>query len=277
MGQSSGQAGAARSVSQLKQFEKCPQAWYRARVLRAWQRPAAWLPQGSAVHGAIEWYERTNRTGTIEEMLIVFARLYAEEVAGYTKITPNFEWWQASGRYDGKKDIPRRYLKGVEQCKAYVEYYRAYPQEVIWVAPDGTPGIELSFNIDLEGVPVRGFIDAVITRPVGIWEGDTEAVVRDAKTGNDPGDDFQLAVYALALRMQYGLDVTKGDYWMGRSGKPTATYDLTDWDYERVAAKFLELEAGIQAGLETGEFPAYPDPDKCRFCDVGYGCPYSEA
>lgn len=273
MGQSSGQAGAARSVSQLKQFEKCPQAWYRARVLRAWQKPAAWLPQGSAVHGAIEWYERTNRTGSLEEMLIVFAKLYAEEVASYTKITPNFEWWQASGRYTADIDLPRRYKKGVEQCKAYIDYYNRVPNEVIWIAPDGTPGIELSFEIDLEGVPVRGFIDAVISRPKGIWEGETEPIVRDAKTGNDPGDDFQLAVYALALRMQYGLDVWLGDYWMGRSGKPTAAYDLRDWPAERLIAKFHELEAAIV----SGDFPALPDPDKCKFCDVGYGCPYSEA
>lgn len=262
----SGERGAPRSVSQLKQFEKCPQSWFRARVLRTWQRPAPWLPQGSAVHGAVEWWERGGRSAPLEDVQAVFSRLYAEEIRGYTRATPNFEWWFRSGPYDGKRDIPRRYAIGMEQCAKYLAYYARFPEQVIWITPDGTPGIELAFDMDLAGVPVRGFIDAVI------WDGE-KLIVRDNKTGNDPGDDFQLGVYGLAIRKEYGVEAWTGDYWMAKPGKATWPFDLHDWPEDRVTEKFLELEEAIA----SGDFTAKPSPDKCRFCDVSYGCAYSEA
>jgi putative RecB family exonuclease len=260
--------GAPRSVSQLKQFEKCPQAWYRARVLRVWQRPAAWLPHGSAVHGAVEWWERTGRTASLEDVQAVFSRLYAEEIKSYTRLTPNFEWWFKSGRYDGAKDIPRRHEIGKDQVRKYLAYYAKFPQQVIWIAEDGTPGIEIAFDIDLDGIPVRGFIDAVI------WDEDQEKIiVRDNKTGKDPGDDFQLGVYGLALRMIHRVAAWTGDYWMAKPGKATWPFDLHDWPEDRVTEKFVELEDAIA----RGDFTAKPSPKNCLFCDVSYGCEFSQA
>src|SRR6516164_8393805 len=87
----------------------------------------------------------------------------------------------------------------------------------------GTPGIELGFDIDLDGVLIRGFIDAIVVRY--LEDGTRELVVRDHKTGNNPGDDFQLGVYSVALAEQFGSMATGGDYWMGRSGKPTYPFD----------------------------------------------------
>lgn len=256
-----------RSVSQLKQYERCPHAYYLARIKREWQRPAAWLPQGSAVHAAIEAWERSGRTISLEAAQAVFTEEYAREVAQYTRITPNFAWWFKSGPYDAKRDLPRRYQIGKEQVAKYIAYATRAEHEVIWIAPDGTPGIELEFDIDLDGVLVRGYIDAIIER-----EG--ELRVRDHKTGNQPGDDFQLAVYALAVADSYGVAApVVGDYWMGRSGKPTYPFDLRDWTRDAVTEKFHELEANIQAG----RFDPEPDPDKCRFCDVSYACEFSQA
>lgn len=255
-----------RSVSQIKQYERCPHSYYLARVEKAWQRPAAWLPQGSAVHSAAEAYERSGRQMSLEDAQDEFRAAYSYEVAGYTAITPNFDWWFASGPYRGEQDIERRYLIGLEQVEKYLRWYDGHPNEVIWIAPDGKPGIELSFDIDLDGVLVRGFIDAIIAK-------NGELVVRDNKTGNHPGDDFQLAVYAVALGEQYAIPpISLGDYWMGRSGKPTYPFDLTDWTRERVAAKFRELEENIRAE----RFDPLPDADKCRFCDVSYSCEYRE-
>jgi putative RecB family exonuclease len=131
----------------------------------------------------------------------------------------------------------------------------------------GTPGIELGFDIDLDGVLIRGFIDAIIQ--VG-----NEVIVRDNKTGNQPGDDFQLGVYGVAISEQYCIETPeRGDYWMGRSGKPTYPYDLTEWNRESVAEKFHELEENIQAE----RFDAHPDPDTCKFCDVSYSCSFAMA
>lgn len=250
------------SVSQYKQYERCPYSWYLSRVQKAWQRPAAWLPQGSAVHEAGEAWERSGRTMTLEEMQSVYTESYDNHVNTYCDITPNLEWWFWSGPYNGELDINRRYDLGLEQCGRMINWYEKHPDEVVWIAPDGTPGIEIGFDIDLDGIEIRGFIDLVL-----------QDSVRDNKTGNKPGDDFQLGVYAVALKEQYGLEVQQGDYWMGRTGKPTKPYDLTDWTRETVRDKFVELRDNINAE----RFQADPEPSKCRFCDVSYSCQYSQA
>lgn len=261
-----------RSVSQLKTYERCPYAYKLSRIDKVWSRPAAWLAQGSAVHEAAEAYERSGRQLTVEETQDVFRESYAKHIAEACEITPNFEYWFKSGPYAGEADIERRYTIGLDQVVKYIDWYESHPEEVIWVAHDGTPGIEIGFDIDLDGVLVRGFIDAVIQRPCPVNPDAVEIIVRDNKTGNSPGDDFQLGVYGVALAKEYGIDPPHmGDYWMGRSGKPTYPFRISEWTESRVASMFHELEDNIQAG----RFDPDPDPKKCNFCDVSASCDYA--
>ena len=253
-----------RSVSQLKLYERCPRAYKLSRLDQVWQRPAAWLAQGSAVHEAAEAHERSGRTLTVEQAQDVFTDSYAKHINEAAEVTPDFRAWFRSGPYAGEADIERRYGIGMEQVTRYINWYEQHPHEVIWVAPDGTPGIELGFDIDLDGVLVRGFIDAII-----LDEETGDVIVRDNKTGNHPGDDFQLGVYAVAVAETYGVDrPLLGDYWMGKSGKPTLPFDISVWTRDRVAKAFRELEDNIQAG----RFDPQPEPSKCRFCDVAWAC-----
>jgi putative RecB family exonuclease len=254
-----------RSVSQLKLYERCPHAYRLSKIDKVWKRPAAWLAQGSAVHEAGEVWEKSGRTLTLEEAQDVFRESYARHVNEACVETPDFTQWFASGPYHGQLDIERRFDIGLDQVAKLLAWYDSHPQEVIWIAPDGTPGIELDFDIDLDGVLVRGYIDAII-KDAG------ELVVRDLKTGNHPGDDFQLAVYAVAVGVKYGIDPPLvGDYWMGKSGKATELFDLSLWTRERVSERFRWLEDNIQAG----NFEADPEPSKCRFCDVSWACDYA--
>ena len=256
-----------RSVSQYNQYEKCPYSYKLDRIDKVWSRPAAWLAQGSAVHVAGEMYERSGREMTLAEMEDIFRESYAEEITKYTEETPNFEYWFRSGPYGGERDIERRYGIGLEQCGKYKTWYDKHPNEVIWISEDGTPGIEIGFDVDLDGVPVRGYIDAVI-----LDEETGEITVRDNKTGNTPGDDFQLGTYKVALEIEYGLEgIEHGDYWMGRSGKPTYPYKIGEWTKERITEEFHKLEENIQAG----RFEAKPEASKCMFCSVNTSCEFS--
>ena len=271
-----------RSVSQLKQYERCPYSYKLARIDKVWQRPAAWLPQGSAVHTVAEHYEKRKLDGnpmTLEEAQELFREEYVKEVSQYTHITPNFQFWSRSGPYGGQEDIERRYHVGLEQVERLMGWYENHPDEVIWIAPDGTPGIELSFEMDLDGIVIRGFIDAVLD--LG-FELECEAgyfrpqvKVRDYKTGLDPGDDFQLGVYGVALEEMYDVGAFEGDYWMaGKKGKKavaTDPYCLAEWTREKVSAKFQELERKIDAEM----FEPDPDSKKCMFCDVSAACAFA--
>lgn len=258
-----------RSVSQINQFTRCPMAYKLSRIDKVWARPAAWLPQGTAFHAVAEEFERRfdgSLPLDLAEAQEMFKHEYAKEIGRYTADTPNFEWWFWSGPYCGERDVERRYEIGLEQVEKFVTWRTTVGQE-IWVTPDGKPAIELAFKIELDGILVRGFIDAVIVLPGGSLR------VRDYKTGSSPGDDFQLGVYALAVELMYGVRPLTGDYFMagkkGQPAKPTAPYDLSHWTREAVTARFHEVEAEIQAG----EFEARPEPSKCGFCDVNYHCP----
>ena len=298
-----------RSVSQVNSFTKCPMAYKLERIDKKWPRPAAWLPQGSAFHTVAEHVELRQAAGDpmpLEEAKAMFSVEYSKEISRYTEETPNFNFWFWSGPYDGETDVKRRHDIGQEQVEKFYAWREAEGQE-LWVAPpiyddrcvpfdpergpealiyDGEksgihvtdckcepakPAIELAFVFDLDTrlgpIRVRGFIDAVVVGPDG------KPRVRDYKTGNSPGDDFQLGVYALAVLIKYGVRIDCGDYYMagkkGIKGRPTKPYDLREWTLEAVTEQFVEVEEGIIAG----EFPPKPEADKCAFCSVNLSCP----
>lgn len=251
-----------RSVSQRNTFNQCAYRYKLERLDKVWQRPAAWLSQGTAVHAAYEAWERSGRTMTLEQMQDVFAEEYVKSISEQADVTPNLEYWFASGPYKGPVDIERRFGIGMEQCEKLIRWYNAHPEEKIWVTPDGTPAIELPFEVTLNGVLVRGYIDAIVEMPDG------RLVVRDLKTGNMPGDEFQLATYAVAMKEMYGVDIHQGDYLMGKTGKPTIPYEL---DGVEVAEEFEKMDNAVKAG----EFIADPEASKCRFCSVATSCEFA--
>ena len=245
-----------RSVSQLSQYERCPRAFYLNRIAKVWRRPAAWLPQGTAFHEVAEKIE-LGEINDLETAVETFKAVYAEHVEALTEITPNFDWWFASGPYKGERDIERRWNIGVQQVERYWEYRGKHPAE----RPiEGL--VEYKFSIDLDGIEVKGAIDQVYTGPSGLPR------IRDLKTGKKPGDSFQLGVYALAVADLDKGHPELGDYWMAQTGKPTMLLDLTEWDRDRVTEIFHTTEDRIR----KGDFPAKPEKDKCNFCDVANSC-----
>lgn len=258
----------ARSYSQLSQYKQCPWQYYLRRVRNVWQRPAAWLPQGTAVHTAAEAWEKSGRAMDLEATLDVYRESFAKQATAMCVDTPNLDWWFSSGPYHGELDLERRFALGEQQVARYLDYYEeTAPNEVIWITEDGTPAIELGFNTVLPGgVKVRGYIDQVIQMPAG------EIRPRDIKTGNKPGDELQLATYGAVLTVEHGVTVVQGDYWMGRNGKPTVPYSLREWSVDRVGEAYLEMDQAVKAE----RFDPDPEPSKCRFCPAQLDCSYSD-
>jgi putative RecB family exonuclease len=263
---SSGIYDRPRSVSQVKEYAQCPHRFQLHRVEHAWERPAAWFPQGNAVHEAAEAWERSGRQMSLEDAQDAFRDSYVKHVSELCEETPNLDWWFSSGPYNGEADLERRFGLGLAQVERYLDYYTELaPREVIWITPDGTPAIELPFEMELDGVKVRGVIDQMIEMPLG------EIRVRDIKTGNSPGDDLQLGTYKVAEEQEHGVTIRRGDYWMGRNGKPTVPYNIEEWTKEKVTEVFKETDEGIKAG----DFFPDPEPSKCRFCTVAHACVYA--
>lgn len=251
-----------RSVSQLKEYNECPYRYYLHRVKKVWQKPAAWLPQGLAVHEAAEAWEKSDRTMPLDDVLATYSESYDKHTNRLCAETPNLHYWFWSGPYNGEKDIERRYGLGMEQTAKYLTWYEGKGKdEVPWVTPEGELAVELEFEMQLGSVDIRGIIDFV----------DSKGRPRDNKTGRKPGDPVQLGVYALYLEIKYGIPITVGDFWMGRSGKPTIPYDLREWTKDRLTDMFGELDENVKAE----RFDPDPEPEKCRFCSVQADCEFA--
>lgn len=264
-----GESKPYRSVSQINTYKKCPYRYYLERVEKVWQRPAAWAPQGTALHFAVEMWEKGGRQDTLAQMETWFLESYSEEINKLSAETPNLNFWFPSGPYKGMIDVVRRRDLGLDQVKTYYEY-RTDPNssgfyDSIW-SEGGTEFVEWGFEGLLGNVPVRGFVDQVEV----IGDGHELRVV-DVKSGKDPGDARQLKVYQIMVRRETGMAVPKGAYWMGKNGK-LVEFELDAYPDSMVVEEFEEVDALIHAG----EFDAKPEPKQCMFCSVANSCSFKE-
>lgn len=256
-----------RSVSQHNTFHRCAWSYKLQRIDKVWQRPASWLSQGLGVHVAMEEWEKSDRTLTTQELVRVYQEEFIRSVNEQAEETPNFDCWFGSGPYSGPVDIERRFEIGEQQLLTLVQYSLDHPDTRVWTTPDGDKALELEFEVELGGVKVKGFIDQIVERSDG------ELVVRDIKTGSKPGDAFQLATYSEAVRILHGVAPRYGDYFMGKTGKPTKPIPITDEDRAAVHDSFRELEELIQAG----DFQPNPSRSTCTMCSVKTSCEFAVA
>jgi putative RecB family exonuclease len=254
-----------RSVSQLTSFRECGYRFFLERVERVRQRPAAWFPQGTAVHRAAELWELTGRKMGLEEAQAVFSVAYEAEVGKYTAVTPRFDHWFASGPYGGAEDVERRYGIGLDQVAKYIAFYtegKGADERPIRIGDE--PAIELAFETVIGDVPVRGYIDAVMTSPR------RGTVVRDNKTGAKPGKPLQLKVYDIALRQEYDVHADTGDFWMGKTGQTTRSpVKLAEIDDDEVASDFASMDEAVK----REQFDPKPGA-ACERCSVAHACPF---
>ena len=252
-----------RSASQYDKMQKCPYEYYLTYVEEAWRKPAAWLAQGTAVHVAAEWWERSGRRGSLAAAQEVYTESYDKEIGKLCEDTPNFDHWFGSGwRYPAVEDIPRRYGLGLEMVDRYLDWYQEHPEQKPWVTDNGELAVELEFEVTLGTVPVRGMIDMVL-----------KDRVRDNKTGRKPGNVFQLVTYKTALEVAYGHKVNRGDFWMGRTGRPGISHKLSEWSIERVTDEYGKLDEDIRAE----RFDPNPSEDNCGMCSVRDSCQFGQA
>lgn len=217
------------------------------------------------MHKAMEEWERSGRTLGLETLRGIYIEEFQRSIDDQARHTPNFSVWFGSGPYGPEEDITRRFGLGWEQTKGLIQWSLNHPEVKIWETPDGDPAIELEFFVELGGVTVKGYIDQIVETPKGL-------VVRDIKTGAKPGDAFQLAVYAEAMKQLHGVDINRGDYFMGKTMKPTRLIPITPEERARTHEEFKWLETQIT----EQNFEAKPSRQNCQMCDVASSCQYKE-
>ncbi|MFF4529246.1 PD-(D/E)XK nuclease family protein [Streptomyces sp. NPDC001407] len=247
------------SVSQHTTLAQCSEAHRLARVEKVPQREAAWFHHGTAVHSAIEEYERSGRSMDVEAAVGVFERSYDALVEEAQARQPDYGMWMAGGRTKPQTDIRNRRKAGADQVRSYLDWAED-DDSSIWTTPDGQKALELPFDIDLYGVRVKGFIDQVVEDPyLGL-------VVRDIKTGTTKAV-IQLATYRVALEMTYGVKVNWGDWWLGKTGTTTKPVDLRPF-----TARWLATQYEATTAIRDNDLWSANPGSHCFACTVKDSC-----
>lgn len=241
-----------RSWSQLSSYEQCPKAFYLERIVGAWQKPAAWFSTGTAVHRAIELWERDGLD--IDAAEKVAQEAYRDDVNERLADTPNPYSWAASGRYNGSVDIPRRY----GQLRQHLVNYAALA--------DGRPPLvesEMEVHADMDGVTVVGFVDQV-----------REGEIVDLKAGSTvPKVADQMKVYAIAIEQAGGPVIEKAAFIMtAPTVNKVIEHDLMLISTESLMVRFRTMDDAVKAG----DFDPTPG-DQCRRCSVWSSCAEGKA
>lgn len=257
-----------RSVSQLTEYIQCSEKFRLNRIVRPRvpKRPAPWLTMGIAIHEALEKREaKEHDNDLMSDYIEAFDRTQQEHL----EQQPDPTLWINPFRGKTLMQALASYReRGEGQINKFLEWIndpqRAYGTfNIMRDSDDGSPWVEVPFDIDLGGIRVVGFIDRVEEggEPVDIKSGD--------KKNNK---DLQLGVYKVALEKQFGLNPTVGQFFMTKvDGRSVFGYtefvDLTRYTEEYVTDLFLAAERGIQNEVFL------PSPgDFCGICDVSEFC-----
>ncbi len=237
--------GRTLSHSSISLYKTCPQKWKFRYIDKIPEAPKSFFSFGKSVHTGLEFlFERGKQTvPSLEEILSHYKTTWIRE--GYETVAQE-RWFYQEGE---------RILKG---------FYAKHHQDFSRVLE-----IELKFTIDVEGVPVMGYIDRVDLLPSG------NVAIIDYKTGK-PFDkarvrqDPQLTLYQIAVQQALGKKVESLTLYHLNSLTP-----LTVPVHSAVMEKNYRTSVIETAkGITEEKFEAKPDPQgHCKWCDYAQVCP----
>ncbi len=197
----------------------------------------------------------------------LFSSHFEQELIETAEEHPDTGSWSVAGKRRSKKhpegeDITWWRNQGPGMVQNYIDWRQRSGWRP-WVTPDGQLAIELDIEVDVEGTPLKMFVDSVmVSQPAG------QLVIVDNKTGSrTPDSDLQLGVYRLGIYKKYGIDVKLGAYWMARSGELTEVFDLTRLQPRMLESWFVKLQQAVDADL----FIPHPT-NMCRACGMRDYC-----
>ena len=155
--------------------------------------------------------------------------------------------WRVGGR--SSKANPDKENKvwwdenGLKMFEDFVQSFNNNKWKV-WIASDGTPGIEMKFDLMFGDVRIVAYADLILENEDG------SLTVVDLKTGSyTPDSAMQLGVYASCVEMRYGIRPAHGAYYKAREAilEPSPGLDL--WSIAVLTELFTQFERGIQAEI----------------------------
>lgn len=249
-----------RSVSQLKSYTRCGEAYRLEKVEEIPSKPGAWTVLGTGFHRAYQRWELAARSG--QHLWELFPEEYDAAVEEAAAVVPLDEWFVRPRVLAVKTDIDYYREAGVKQAQFYEDHCRLSDWK-LWNPEDGELMLEYAFDITLGGTRIRGEIDSVLEWPDGTL------TIRDLKTGKLKKDSRQLGIYRTAIQKILGVDIQWGEYFYTKMGlaRSGGWIDLTRYTEDYVGDVLGQLDQAINEGIFL------PNPgDQCEMCGVRQHC-----
>lgn len=194
-----------------------------------------------------------------------FANAFHGEIAETGELDTSL--WRAGGRvsktWPNKENYAWWKAHGPTQVTNWISWREVNPNLIVWVAPDGEPAIELAITCMIGDVPVRMVIDRVFVN-----EATGELVIVDLKTGSrTPDSDLQLGFYKVGILKHFGVEVTRGAYWMSRKGELTEPVDLSRYSEHLIGSMLSQFNRAVDSQIFIPHLT-----NLCNSCSVNRGC-----
>jgi hypothetical protein len=172
--------------------------------------------------------------------------------------------WRVASKYRNPEDGDWWFTNGYKFYENWVEWRWANPHMVIAQTKEDKPQlcIELEMNPVINGVTVKMYLDRVFYDT-----NNSEYVIVDVKTGKTtPKSSLQLAFYSYGLRKVYGIEATKGYYWMAREGELSQPFDLAGMDDDKIETLVNMFDLARKNNIFLPNF------DHCNMCGYSAQC-----
>lgn len=246
------------SYSSVDSWLQCGEKYRLTRIVGVLEDPAWWSVGGSAVHRATEWWD----LGMHEELSVpdLFLKAFSEETQRQASATDTLPLtWRSSRNQDGEWWK----ANGPAMVQSYIDWRDETGWQIIDL-DDGTPGVEVPFEVTLADIPVKGYIDRVFVTPPG------EVVIVDLKTGaRKPASSLQLGYYRAALMMQYGVTADLGGYFMNRKkpGEQLSVSQISEYTPEFISRFVSGFAKARELNLYLPHVTSF-----CGSCGVASHC-----
>lgn len=221
------------SFSSIESWLTCGERYRLEKIVGVERQDAWYLLGGSAVHSATEMLDKGEQT----DPQIAWEIAWASQVATVKDPSTVRAGGRATKEYPNKEDSRWWAVHGPDFVRAWINWRDARVNEG-WTILE----VEHPFEVELGGVPVRGFIDRIMADQHG------QVHCVDLKTGSHaPSSALQLGIYSIGYEATTGVKPTIGFYFMNRKGEPTAAESLIKYTPELVGLWFEKARAAIEA------------------------------
>ncbi len=252
------------SYSQLRTYQDCPLKYKYSRVLGRVMGGKAEFSFGNTIHNTLRDFVWQTAEGSNTSQQELFGKPKKQGGLTFSDLLEVYEQKWIDSWYESKNQKEEYRKKGKQLLKDFYQKFTEQKSEIAIV--DGSPALELAFNIKIGAFPITGKIDRVDQLSDGVKLIDYKTGKPKEKLSKD--DKQQLALYQIAAEKQYGLQVKELTYYYLDNGAELS-FISSGKDkqglQEKVVTQITEMK--------KSDFP--PEPGfRCRFCDFKQICQF---